>query len=622
MKYYPVLRIAVLSMIFGVTLSSAAVCNTIHVPKDYAKIQDAIKAASTGDTVIVDPGTYIENIDFLGKDITVKSRLGPEVTLIDANMQDSGVVFINGETKKAVIDGFTITNGCGHHHIGYGNVGGGIYCLDSKPSIRNNIIVNNKSICGGGIACFDSKCEPIIYNCYIAGNEATGSNNGYGGGIACYKGVAKIINCEINGNCCPCSGGGVFATGTSWQGKPLIKNCIIQDNIALSMGLGFGGGIACKNGPKPHIENNIISGNKAKEGGGIRVYDATIINNMIMNNMAGRLHGWGAGGGIITHGSYTEITNNIIINNTALTLGGGLGWAAYSGRISNNFLCYNKASGPNAGIPVSGGGISIMQGPPGKTILSNCIIANNSSEEYGGGVGFYYDSAVTMLNNTISANKANISGSGIHLNKNSTLSIGNSIIYDNINDEITFETITPTATYSNIKGGWPGTGNIDADPLFADPINLDFHIKYNSPCRDAGDKTLADLPVFDFENDPRIAWREVDMGADEFYNHLYMTGLTTHGAPVDMKITGIPGTVPVMLCMSMNAKTIPQNTKWGQWYLEYPLLGPVLLGQIPAVDGIFVLPGAIPTMPAGQYNFHMQALIGTELSNCCTVEVK
>jgi len=227
MKYYPVLRIAVLSMIFGVTLSSAAVCNTIHVPKDYAKIQDAIKAASTGDTVIVDPGTYIENIDFLGKDITVKSRLGPEVTLIDANMQDSGVVFINGETKKAVIDGFTITNGCGHHHIGYGNVGGGIYCLDSKPSIRNNIIVNNKSI--------------------------------YGGGIACYKGVAKIINCEIKGNCCPCRGGGVFATGTSWKGKPLILNCIIQDNIALSMGSGFGGGIGCKSGPKPHFENNIIS---------------------------------------------------------------------------------------------------------------------------------------------------------------------------------------------------------------------------------------------------------------------------------------------------------------------------------------------------------------------------
>jgi len=74
--------------------------------------------------------------------------------------------------------------------------------------------------------------------------------------------------------------------------------------------------------------------------------------------------------------------------------------------------------------------------------------------------------------------------------------------------------------------------------------------------------------------------------------------------------------------LSMNTKQIPQNTKWGKWYLDYPLLGPVLLGQIPAVDGIFVLPGSIPTTPAGQYDFHMQALIGQELSNCCTVQVK
>jgi len=342
---------------------------------------------------------------------------------------------------------------------------------------------------------------------------------------------------------------------------------------------------------------------------------------MIMNNVAGHIN-WGAGGGINTCGSYTEITNNIFINNTAQTQGGGLAWAAYSGIIKNNIICYNKASGPDCGIPVSGGGISIMQGPPGKTILSNCIIANNFSEEYGGGIGFYYDSALTMLNNTISANKANISGSGIHLNKNSTLSIGNSIIYDNINDEITFETISPTATSSNIKGGWSGTGNIDANPLFADPINLDFHIKYNSPCRDTGDKTLADLPIFDFENDLRIAYGEVDMGADEFYNHLYTIGLPSHGKPIDVKITGQPGPASLWLCMSMAAKQIPQNTKWGQWYLEYPLVGPVLLGQIPAVDGIFVLPGSIPTTPAGPYDFHMQALIGNELSNCCTVEVK
>jgi len=604
-----------------------AYTNTIYVPSDYTKIQDAISASSSGDTIIVGQGTYIENLDFLGKDITVKSRLGPEVTIIDANMTDSGVVFINGETDKAILDGFTITNGCGHPYFSTKKyeVGGGVYCLDSCPRIVNNIIIKNKCNCGGGIACFGSKSEPEIYNCYIAENEVINISGsmGYGGGIGCFEGVAKILNCEIKCNICTFIGGGIFATGSAIKGKPLIKNNIIQDNIAVSKGGGSGGGIGCKNGPKPHIENNIISGNIACGGGGIGVYDAKIINNLIINNVAEDFSDSGAGGGIVTCGFYTEICNNTIINNTALTEGGGISWWAYSGKIKNNIICYNKASGDNSILTVTGGGLSFMNvSGAGKTVVSNCIIANNLSDEYGGGVGFYYKSAATMVNNTIYANKADISGSGIYVVKTSNLTLQNSIVYDNINDEIGHDNNPPIVTYSNIKGGWPGTGNIDSDPMFADPFNLDFHIKYNSPCRDTGNKTLLDLPSFDFENDPRIAWGEADMGADEFYNHLYIVGLPSHGKPIDVKITGQPGPASLWLCLSMSAKQIPQNTKWGDWYLEYPLTGPVLLGQIPTIEGVYVLSGVIPTSPPDKYNFHMQALIGQDLTNCCTVRVK
>jgi len=356
------------------------------------------------------------------------------------------------------------------------------------------------------------------------------------------------------------------------------------------------------------------------------VWDAKIYNNLICNNKAKHPGGGGNGGGIVTSGLNPEISNNIIVNNTAFVEGGGILWAAYSGKIDNNIICYNKASGsPHPQATIYGGGIAFHQSQAGKTKLSNCVIANNEAEDYGGGIcsyGWYYKSKVDMINNTICMNKAGKSGSGIYMNKEASFKISNSIIYDNINDEIGHDNKPPIVTYSNIRGGWSGTGNIDSDPLFADPFNLDFHIKYNSPCRDTGNKTLLDLPSFDFENDPRIAWGEVDMGADEFYNHLYTIGLPSHGKPIDVKITGQPGPASLWLCLSMNAKQLPQNTKWGQWYLEFPFLGPVMLGQIPAVDGIYVLPGIIPTTPAGQYDFHMQALIGTDLSNCCTVEVK
>jgi hypothetical protein len=62
---------------FGFGASSAFAQQTIHVPADQPTIQKAINVAANGDTVLVAPGTYVENIDFSGKVITVVSSNGP-----------------------------------------------------------------------------------------------------------------------------------------------------------------------------------------------------------------------------------------------------------------------------------------------------------------------------------------------------------------------------------------------------------------------------------------------------------------------------------------------------------------------------------------------------------------
>ena len=74
--------------------------DTINIPADYPTIQEGIDAAVNGDTVLVAPGTYVENIDFIGKAITVTSKHGASVTTIDGNQENSGYLTGIHKAKK------------------------------------------------------------------------------------------------------------------------------------------------------------------------------------------------------------------------------------------------------------------------------------------------------------------------------------------------------------------------------------------------------------------------------------------------------------------------------------------------------------------------------------------
>jgi hypothetical protein len=94
-------------------LAMAAHAETLLVPSQYPTIQAGINASVDGDTVLVSPGTYVENIDFRGKAITVKSELGAVSTIIDGNQVASTVMFESGEDEDSILEGFTVTNGLG-----------------------------------------------------------------------------------------------------------------------------------------------------------------------------------------------------------------------------------------------------------------------------------------------------------------------------------------------------------------------------------------------------------------------------------------------------------------------------------------------------------------------------
>ena len=206
-------------------------CMPIQVPDDQPTIQVAIEAAWEGALILVAPGIYRENINFYGKDITVKSIEGPVKSIIDGDRSGSAVTFANGETEEAVLDGFTIKNGSGTFitlpYLGAGFYsGGGIFCENSTPTITNCMITNNYAYLGGGFYLRDS--SPSLTNCMIVRNWAVGFIHG-GGGLYLEGSSPTITHCTISGNFARQYGGGMFC----WNSSPAITNSILWGDYSI-----------------------------------------------------------------------------------------------------------------------------------------------------------------------------------------------------------------------------------------------------------------------------------------------------------------------------------------------------------------------------------------------------
>ncbi|MDP2895874.1 MAG: hypothetical protein Q8Q12_04855 [bacterium] len=189
----------------------------------FKAIQEGIDAASDGDTVLVAEGTYVENINFNGKNITLTSTdpLDPTVvanTIIDGNQAGSVITFSGTETESCVLSGFTLRNGGAEY-------GGGVHGAKTHATVRNNVITGNLAQkVGGGL--WD--CSGRIQNNVIAKNRAGDS----GGGQAYCGGI--IENNTVVDNRAEHEGGGVYKCGD-------MQNCIIWGNEGREVFLGCTG---------------------------------------------------------------------------------------------------------------------------------------------------------------------------------------------------------------------------------------------------------------------------------------------------------------------------------------------------------------------------------------------
>ena len=240
--------------------------NTINVPGDYATIQGGINASVDGDTVLVAEGTYVENINYNGKNISVIGE-NRETTIIDGDSLDTVVKIINGENSSTLLSGFTITNGNtleqgGGIKVGNyssptilnckiqnnfnnsensGAMGAGIHSgTNSTPIIINCSINNNYGKCGGGGIGVDSNASPTFKNCNIFNNITEGSTHYHGGAVFTWGGHPTFINCAIYENQSSGNQDGLAIINGS---TATISNCTIVKHEKPTIGTWGGGNI-------------------------------------------------------------------------------------------------------------------------------------------------------------------------------------------------------------------------------------------------------------------------------------------------------------------------------------------------------------------------------------------
>ena len=284
-------------------------------------IQAGIDSAAGGDTVLVGPGRYLENLSIVAKDLVLKSDQGPVTTIIDGSNEEDTVIHLFGQTRVMVLEGFTITGGTGRQRSTI-LIGGGIALEGgASPVIRGNHIVDNgvvgKTRFGGGLGHLSSS-SPRIERNYFGSNYAD-----LGGGVEIVSGTTEIVGNEFRNNEALLDGGAIYADFNS--GSVTIEDNQFWDNFA-----GDHGGAV------------VVAGSTESE--------VFLLRNFFSHNSAGGSARDGAAGAAI--------------------------WVVrLSGIIANNTLVEN--TGPSWDT-CGGGGLSLQSTAPELDIYANIIALNRS----------------------------------------------------------------------------------------------------------------------------------------------------------------------------------------------------------------------------------------------------
>ncbi len=441
-----------------------------EVPADFAWIQDAIDAAADGDAVCIQPGTYIERLDFLGKAIRVQGVQGAEITIVDGFSMGTVVTFENGEGPDSVLAGLTITGGLTF-------LGGGIYIEAAGPTLTDLIVTENETTeDGGGIyACSGSEftlsrsalsanvAEDRGAGLYAVDSQVTMSNLSIvdnsartGGGVYLWDSVGELTHSTIEGNMAAAAAGGYAFGGWAFLDglidTQVLRNVWISSNTAG----GCGGGL-CGYGDVNMSDVTVVGNETTWDGGGLYLYGGEVV----MENVLVTANEGDAGGGLYLEATQATLSNVILTSNTAQGAGGGL-YLEHSGLVEEDTISLHNVS----------------------------VVGNVAST--GGGIGIEAGDAImdiSLVDVIVSGNGAFLAGGGVLLDDDdgtATFALQYCDVWNN----------TPDA-FVGLDDPTGMDGNVSVDPALLatadpDPLAWDLHLSTSSPLVDAGDPTLLD----------------------------------------------------------------------------------------------------------------------------------
>jgi hypothetical protein len=489
-------------------------------------IQAAVDLAAGGDTVLVTNGVYasggvpapgltLTNRVTVAKAVSVRSVSGPAVTIIEG-FAPSGTGAVRGVflSSGAALEGFTIRYGgtlVGALHLK--ERGGCGVLIDTAGTLSNCIVQAHASRYDGAGAFL--WYGGTLVDCALRDNH---SGNGSGGGASLYHG-GQALRCAFRGNTATNWGGG----GVACYAGAAVRDCVCSDNEAY-----YGGALQLYSGGL--ASNCVVSANQALYGGGIEVQNwGTVMHCQVVCNTnltGGRGSGvytvfgaWLGGCQVVSNASPTTAAL-VTIRGARLRDGSVLDVCDGNSRIYGNFA------------PVGGGAVHVRGS---RCALADALIVSNTAVGSGGAFLVLESAHARMVNAVIAHNRAGVAGVGsIAYSSDAALlhctlahngatgvvaSFGGSVIATNtiVWGHTTLNLIAGQAAgYCDIAGGYPGAGNLNADPQFADAIALDYALQAGSPCVDTGTNLPWMSGATDLDGNPRLIAARADMGCYEY----------------------------------------------------------------------------------------------------------